>query len=86
MPRVCFEVTCDGKHYEIFVDGQSIPLNSDKGCDDLGPGEHRLTWRMVGKPENSIVILGKEGDKEVVKTRDFIISGTITAGRKDFDV
>jgi gamma-glutamylcysteine synthetase len=86
MRTICFEVTCDATHYEIFVDGDQIALDHDKGCRDLATGEHRLTWRVVGKPENSIVILGKDGDEEVVKTRDFIISGTITGGRKDFDV
>lgn len=54
METVKVSVQCDAKSYWVAIDEQDVDLV--RGAHDLEPGEHVLSWWILGKPGQKISI------------------------------
>ena len=75
MALVKFKVESKAKAYWIAVDDKDVRLVDGEGSADLKPGEHILTWWMLGKGGDAMTITGATSAKEVVKATSRIPPG-----------
>ena len=59
------------KAYWIAVDKKDVPLKDGKGSITLQTEqEHVLIWWMEGNSGESLNIVGKQGDREIVNVKE----------------
>lgn len=51
----------------LYLDDEIVPLTNGKGSTDVSsPGDHRLSWEIMGTPGDTIKVSGTVDDDEVV--------------------
>lgn len=73
MTRVNVKVESDADAYAVWIDKQGVRLIDGVGGRDLPPGEHYITWIILGAPgKKAKVTLSKAG--AAIKTMNSVIA------------
>jgi hypothetical protein len=81
MAQVTISVSSNAQAYWVAVDDQDVPLANGQGAIDLSPGEHVLTWWLVGATGQKISIDVKENATILTQVKGSSIpAGRVKAG------
>lgn len=65
-----FEVKSNASLYCVKIDDEPLRLVDGEGAMRLNAGKHELQWFMTGSSGSAFVLVGKDGETEIVAVKN----------------